>query len=263
MTDREQGELDDIRASVGVRAVNQDNIEDALFGGGPTEVVEVDVAAFDTEIVRATGQQKEDWTTAEMRNGLALNAAIVLHNPKGIDKAQADVEALVKDREWNLQVIDWQQASGMTGQYITVMRVVLWVALAIIFGVAMIIVNNAMVTNTLDRTAEIGTMRAIGAQRSLVLSLIVAETTALGLIAGTAGAFTGALFIAYLGQVGIPAFDETIVMLFGGPRLFPALSAGDMVLGLGIVCVVAVFSAIYPAVVAARVQPIVAMRGSQ
>ena len=42
---------------------------------------------------------------------------------------------------------------------------------------------------TLQRVREIGTMRAIGAQRSFVLCLVLLETLLLGLSFGAAGTF--------------------------------------------------------------------------
>ena len=68
-----------------------------------------------------------------------------------------------------LKAIDWQKASGIVGQFVTMIRVVLYMAVLIIFVVALVIINNALVMATLERVQEIGTLRAVGAQRRFVL----------------------------------------------------------------------------------------------
>jgi len=140
------------------------------------------------------------------------------------------------------------------------MRLVLVTALFIIFIVALLIINNAMVLATLERTSEIGTMRAIGAQRGMVVALFLVETIVLGLIAGVLGAVASTAFVSWLHAVGIPAFADQLILLFAGPRLFPTWTAKDVLLGVGSVVTAGVVSTLYPAFLAARIQPVVAMQ---
>jgi len=51
------------------------------------------------------------------------------------------------------------------GQFVTMIRAVLYISVLIIFAVALVIINNALVMATLERMPEIGTLRAVGAQR--------------------------------------------------------------------------------------------------
>jgi ABC-type antimicrobial peptide transport system permease subunit len=151
----------------------------------------------------------------------------------------------------------------MMGQFVLVMRIVLLVAMTIIFVVALIIINNTMVMATLDRSAEIGTMRAIGAQKRQVVALFLAETLLLGLVAGGLGAGAGAALIHWLGQVGVPAVTQALVLFFAGPRLYPTLGPSDLLFGLGSVVSVSLLSAAYPALLAAKVPPILAMQARE
>ena len=144
------------------------------------------------------------------------------------------------------------------------MRGVLLVSLLIIFLVSLIIVNNSMVMATMDRVGEIGTLRAIGAQRSLVVSLFMAETLLLGLFAGGLGAAAGAAIVGgWWGSVGIPAVTDVLVILFAGPRLYPTFTAMDLIFGLVAVVGVGLLSTLYPALLASRIQPVVAMQGKE
>ena len=87
------------------------------------------------------------------------------------------------------------------------------------------------------------------------------ETTLLGMSSGLLGGSAGAGLIHYLGTTGIPAAGKDIlIFLFAGPRLFPTVGPTQLALGFGAVLFVSVASTIYPAMIATRVQPIVAMQ---
>jgi ABC-type lipoprotein release transport system permease subunit len=160
-----------------------------------------------------------------------------------------------------LKAIDWQTAAGLVGQLIIVIRLVLYIAIMIIFLVALVIINNSMVTATMDRVAEIGTMRAIGAQRRFVLVMFILETLVLGAVMGTLGAGLGILTMEILGSVGIPAPNQILRFLFAGPRLYPTWGAWNVGFAVVIIFLVSIISTLYPALIATRVQPVVAMRG--
>src|SRR4029434_4119994 len=61
-----------------------------------------------------------------------------------------------------------------------------------IFAIVAVGIMNTMWNSVRDRTAEIGTMRAIGMRRRRVVMLILTEAILLGLGATTAGALVGA-----------------------------------------------------------------------
>jgi len=112
----------------------------------------------------------------------------------------------------------------------------------------------------MDRVGEIGTMRAIGARRGMVVTLFIGETAILGLVAGTLGSAVGAGLVLWMGKVGIPAFADILVLLFAGPRLYPAVGAPQIAFAMLSVVAIAVISTLYPAWLAARIQPVVAMQ---
>jgi ABC-type antimicrobial peptide transport system permease subunit len=130
----------------------------------------------------------------------------------------------------------------------------------IIFVVALVIINNAMMMATLQRAREVGTMRAIGAQRSFILNMVLVETLVLGLLFGLGGALGGGAIVRMLGTAGIPASSPTLYIFFSGPKLFPELGASNLVVAFVIVLMVSALSTLYPAFLATRVSPITAMQ---
>ena len=107
-----------------------------------------------------------------------------------------------------------RRASGLVGQSVSLFRVVLYTAVLIIFAVALVIINNAVVMATLQRRREFGTLRAIGAQKGFVLGLVLMETVALGLAFGTLGSVLGSGIVLWLSKAGIPAGNEFLYFFF-------------------------------------------------
>jgi ABC-type antimicrobial peptide transport system permease subunit len=66
--------------------------------------------------------------------------------------------------------------------------------------------------------------------------------------------------VSWLHAVGIPAFADQLILLFAGPKLFPTWTFDDVLLGIGSVVTAGVVSTLYPAILAARIQPVVAMQ---
>jgi putative ABC transport system permease protein len=118
---------------------------------------------------------------------------------------------------------------------------------------------NTLIINVVERTSEIGTMRAIGAEKSFIRRMFLLETLILNLSAAlVAIVLTGILFITQ-GQRGIPLPETVSQFLIGGGPLPLNLSAGPFVLALLIVFVVSVFASVYPVRVATSITPLKAM----
>lgn len=267
-TEELDAELAAMKKDVGAATLDRAAAEDALFGGDSalaTEVKQVEaVETKEPEIVADVGERAKalsTYTQEQIDTGLALSAAVILKDQERTEETLAKIAAI--GEPMGIQAVDWQAAAGIIGQFIWVIRGVLTIAIVIIFAVAIVIINNSMVMATLERVAEIGTMRAIGAGKSFVTWMIIFETAVLGVIAGTVGALGGLAFITYLGNVGIPAGNDFLTFLFSGPRLFPSVSAVNLVQGLIATTVVSIAATLYPARLATAIQPVVAMQGKE
>ncbi len=274
MSAAQQAELEDIRVEAGIADVSRDDAEAALFGEGglfgsqerTVEEPEEEELVEEEELDEAVSLSLIDdrvYSKAEMVEGMVLNAAVILDDPVHMPAVTAEIESLAESEGLGLQVVDWQTAAGIVGQLTYVLRGVLLVAIFVIFLVTLVIINNTMVMATMDRTTEIGTMRAIGAQRRFVIVLFLLETVILGLISGAIGGGLAIAFVGWLGHVGVPAVQDILVLLFAGPRLYPTLSLGNLLTGVVVVTAISLLSTLYPSVLAARVPPVVAMRGKE
>jgi ABC-type lipoprotein release transport system permease subunit len=196
----------------------------------------------------------------EVERGVVLDAAVILKDPKKIPETITAIEAQGQKDGLPLKAISWQEAAGIIGKFIAFARSVLYIAILIIFTIALVIINNALVMATLERVREIGTLRAIGAQRRFILSMLVVEAVVTGLVFGGLGAAVGAGIVKVIARVGIPATSDQAFFFFSGPRLRPFLNPASVVAAFIIVLFVSTVSSFYPAFLAMRVTPRQAMQ---
>lgn len=203
------------------------------------------------------------YTQEEIDSGVVRHMAILLKPNSDLKAVAADLQAIADRDKLGLKVVDWRTASGFIGDFLWVIYSVLATALLIIFIVAIIVMNNSMVMATLERTKEIGTMRAIGAQKSLILQMFLAEAAVMSLVFGGAGGALALAVVGWLHAVGLPAANDVLVFLFAGPRLYPELQLLHVVVAALLVSLVALISTLYPAWLAMRVTPLEAMQDAE
>lgn len=110
-------------------------------------------------------------------------------------------------------------------------------------------VMNTMLMAVLERTREIGTLRALGWRQRAILGLILRESLALGLLGGLAGVAV-AWMIVGLTRL-IPTYGEVLVFTWQTKTF---TTSAIMALALGAV------GGLYPALRATRMQPVEALR---
>ncbi len=279
-------EVQKMKASMNAKEVDRGNAEAELFGDASTVTAPEPTQAQVDESGASDGRSEPGrggspaslgggggrvplsdtdriYGADEMQHGMVLNAAVMVNDPKKIAETAKAIEAAGTQAGLSLKAISWQDAAGILGKMATMFRLVLMVAVMIIFVVALVIINNSMVMATLERVQEIGTLRAIGAQRRFVLTMLLVEALVIGAVFGGLGAGVGSLIVNFLGRVGIPAKTQQLYFFFSGPRLMPTLAIANVIAAMAIVLVVSVFSGLYPAWLAMRITPRQAMASEE
>jgi putative ABC transport system permease protein len=159
------------------------------------------------------------------------------------------------------RVQDWVAGAGKVARTAVTIRLVFDLLVAIIAVVVVMIMMNVLVISVNERLHEIGTLRAIGAKRRVVRSMILYETTFMALIAGAAGLILGFILLLIMGKVGIRAPNLFFEALFGGEILKPVISIGAAIRAFLWILAMALAASWYPTRVAVRIEPVVAMRG--
>ena len=126
----------------------------------------------------------------------------------------------------------------------------------IALGVAAIGIMNIMLVSVAERVPEIGLRKALGAKRHDVLFQFLIETSVLSVGGGLLGAVAG-IGLGSLAARGVAHFVQT-----GAP--WPSVvSPSAIVVSVGIAFLVGIAAGVYPALRAARLAPIEALRSSR
>jgi putative ABC transport system permease protein len=123
------------------------------------------------------------------------------------------------------------------------------VVLGSIAGISLLVggigIMNIMLASVTERTREIGIRRAIGAKRRQIISQFLIETVVLSIIGGMIG-------------IGLGVLVPSLITYFAG--MPTVITLESIVLPLVISFGVGIIFGLYPAVRAAKVDPIVALR---
>ncbi|MCP3982517.1 MAG: FtsX-like permease family protein [bacterium] len=123
------------------------------------------------------------------------------------------------------------------------------IVMGCIAGISLLVggigIMNIMLATVLERTREIGVRRAVGARRADIRTQFITESFAISLLGGVIGVVMGI------------AIAKTVAAYAGWPTVVTAVS---ILLSTGVSVAVGLVSGIYPAVRAAELDPIEALR---
>jgi putative ABC transport system permease protein len=110
---------------------------------------------------------------------------------------------------------------------------------------------NSMYTSVLERTHEIGTMKAIGARNSHILTIFMIESGLYGLVGGAMGVSVG---------IGMAKLAELVAVSQGIELFHVSISLGIIIGGLAFSFLIGCISGVAPARHAAKMKPVEALR---
>lgn len=126
----------------------------------------------------------------------------------------------------------------------------------ILLFIVLVSVMNVMTMSVYERIGEIGTISAIGTIPSRIGALFLTEGLAMGLISSIVGALLGIITLLIIGFFKMP-----IKFGNGGAYLItPQIPYGEVVLSIAVVLVISLLATVHPAIRAAKMEPVDALR---
>lgn len=154
------------------------------------------------------------------------------------------------------QVQSLQETIDQANKIFQVLQIILGLFGAVALIVSAIGMFNTMTVTLLERTNEIGTMRALGASTANIRLLFITESVILGFLGGVVG-----LLIGFVGGQIFNAAINSLATRFGGtPAQLFVYPGWFILLVIAISIVIGLISGVFPAHRAATMDPLDALR---
>ncbi len=167
----------------------------------------------------------------------------------------------VNSEDWvgqKLDVTTWEDELSFLSWVLTGVHWLTGILVTVLMVIVVIGIMNTLAIAIRERTREIGTLRAIGMQRTKVIWLFLLEAALLGAGGALAGALVGGGVAALLNaaHLGVP---EAVQMVLMQQSLTLTVKARSVAAYSAIIAGVTTLAAVYPAWYAARLRPVTAM----
>jgi putative ABC transport system permease protein len=175
-------------------------------------------------------------------------------------KALKDLNIVLKKNNLDVRATTWKKAMGVIGNLSIIIKGALFLFVIFLFFVAAIIIINTLTMSAIERTSEIGMMRAIGAKKSFISKMFFTEIGILSAIFGGFGIVFGVVAVKIIPSFNIYAGDNHFLeILYGGDKFNPIISPLDLTFIIGQLVLVTVISSLYPIKVANNITPLEAI----
>jgi ABC-type lipoprotein release transport system permease subunit len=200
----------------------------------------------------------EDARSLLVLEGQVHEIALMADGKLAVPKMMKAVKPHISDK---LLLRSWGDVNPMAKQFVSLQDAMFLIIAFIIFGVAALGILNTMLMSVFERTKELGVLIALGLKPRQIVQLIMAETFFLTLISVFIGFILGTVVDWWLVTYGI---DMGSAVDFSGMRMEPVIKGvvrpAGVIVTVVILFFVSFFASLWPAIRAARLQPVAAMR---
>ena len=226
---------------------------DSIFGSGSLVVADTGSKEINVDFTRRELPAAEG---IDLETGTYNLIFIKLKKGVSMNKAVSRLNRVLEGTKLGVRAVTWKRAAGVIGNMATIIKSALFIFVMMLFVVAIIIIVNTLTMATLERTTEIGMMRAVGAGKSFISLMFIGETAMLSGVFGGLGIITGIIIVRIIPLLNITSDNDFVQLLYGGDRFFPVLSFTDILLVILQLAIVTVITVIYPVKVARGIVPL-------
>ncbi len=218
----------------------------AMMGVSMDNIVVTPITTFQTRLFTQRTASGEDAVQS-----ISLKVA----SPEAIDEVREEIEPVLRkrhrlsvDEKNDFTVVSQEQILGLVGQVTGVFTIFLGAIAGISLLVGGIGIMNIMLVSVTERTREIGIRKAVGAKRRDILLQFLLESAMLSFAGGGIGIIGGWLLSWLISRINI-----------GGMTIHAVVSPDIVILAISVSVFIGLASGIYPAMRAARLNPIDAL----
>ena len=212
-------------------------------------------AAF---VVTSLVTAQEIYELGQSAHGLFVN----IKNPYEADVARRELSELVGGEVY---ISTWLEDHSMFLDALVVEKNVMFYLLFFIMVVAAFGIMSAQITFVVQKTREIGMLKALGASRFQIMSVFLSQSLMVGVMGVLCGLGLGMLAVSYRNEflfamrklLNFELFPEKLYMFSKLPAL---VIPQDVALICGASLIICILAGLFPALNAARLHPIEALR---
>jgi ABC-type lipoprotein release transport system permease subunit len=188
------------------------------------------------------------------------HASVILILLKNQDQTDAVAAALQGPA---YQVKTYLQLNALLSEFERYANVYMVVFYLIVLGITATVIVNTLIMSVFERTREIGILAAMGMRGGRIMAMFFAESSLLAAGGIVMGVALGSLVSAYVQRYGFFIGDVGVTGILIGERIYTYLTLNDVVTLSVMALVITLLAALYPAMVAANLEPVEALHGGK
>ncbi|MCL4505497.1 MAG: ABC transporter permease [Chloroflexi bacterium] len=178
---------------------------------------------------------------------------------KDRDQTSAVAAALRGD---NYHVKTWEEMNALVLQFEDFANVYIYVLYLIVLAITATVIINTLIMSVFERTREIGILAAMGMKGSRIMAMFFTESSLLAIGGIVIGLILGGLMVAYATLHGFYIGNYGVTGMLLSDTIYGRLTLKDTIVLSLIAYIVSLLAALYPAMLAARMEPVDALHGS-
>jgi putative ABC transport system permease protein len=182
-----------------------------------------------------------------------------LENPRAYKKVVALLNKQFNEFGINAKAMTWKEAAFSYTSMLGGISFIFNLLIIILAVVVFIIIMNTMLVSVMERTSEIGTMRAIGAEKKFVKKLFYTETVLLTSISSVIGIVLSFVLMGIFNSFNIVITNEIAKMILGGGLLHCSPTIAIIITTFLVAVFGGIISNTYPVRSALKITPLKAL----
>lgn len=163
----------------------------------------------------------------------------------------------------NYEVLTWMKMNELMLQTEDMANAYIVILYMIVLAITASVIMNTLIMAVFERTREIGILAAIGMKGRRIMAMFLAETTLLAIGGILVGLILGGLVVAYFSQYGFYIGNMGLTGILIGNTIYTDLTLQDTVTLTVTAFAITILAGLYPAILAARMEPVDALRGGE
>ncbi|HKG54204.1 MAG TPA: ABC transporter permease [Anaerolineales bacterium] len=174
------------------------------------------------------------------------------------DQADAVAKALQSN---NYKILTWRDQNQFVVQFEDYANAFFIVIYLIVLGITATVVTNTLVMAVFERTREIGILSAIGMKGWDIMAQFLAEAALLATGGVIGGLIIGGAAVAYFTVYGIYIGDYGLTGVLFEDHIYAHLTLANTINLAVVTYIITLIASLYPARLAARLEPVEALHG--